>query len=256
MHRRNARQERKIMLNRNSPTPLHQQLEEIIKAKIENDEWQPDAQIPSENELSKTYGLSRMTTRNVIMRLVFQGLLYRVAGKGTFVAEPKITNKLLLQMGIQEQLDQMGIESETRLIEIRKIEAPVRIQRELALPEGSQVFNIERLRLVKGDPLSIHISYVPVELAGTLDTESGFEELQLCDILEEKFHLRTSRVVETLETSLATDREAERLAVKPGFTLLRLENTEYTAADVPFVHNRVTFRGDKIKIKLEFNRKG
>ncbi|MGI6299421.1 MAG: GntR family transcriptional regulator [Saccharofermentanales bacterium] len=148
------------MLNRNSPTPLHQQLEEIIKAKIENDEWQPDAQIPSENELSKTYGLSRMTTRNVIMRLVFQGLLYRVAGKGTFVAEPKITNKLLLQMGIQEQLDQMGIESETRLIEIRKIEAPVRIQRELALPEGSQVFNIERLRLVKGDPLSIHISYV------------------------------------------------------------------------------------------------
>jgi GntR family transcriptional regulator len=122
------------MLDRHSPTPLHLQLEEVVKNRIENDEWQPNTQIPSENELSKIYGLSRMTTRAVIMRLVFQGLLYRVAGKGTFVANPKITNKPLLQMGIQEQLDQMGIESETRLIEISQIAAaPVRIQKELNL---------------------------------------------------------------------------------------------------------------------------
>ncbi len=243
------------MLNRNSPIPLHQQLEDIIKAKIYNDEWKPDSQIPSENELSKTYGLSRMTARNVILRLVFEGLLYRVAGKGTFVAAPKITNKPLLQLGIQEQLDQMGIESETRLIDINKIKAPPRVQKELALAADSTVFNVERLRSIKGDPLSIHISYIPVELAAKLEQEKSFEEKQLCDILEENYQLSTSRVVETLETSQATAREAELLGVKPGFTLLRLESTEYDADDMPFVYNRVTFRGDKIKIKLEFNRK-
>lgn len=241
------------MLDRNSPTPLHLQLEEVIKAKIENDEWHPNTQIPSENELSKIYGLSRMTTRGVIMRLVFQGLLYRVAGKGTFVADPKITNKPLLQMGIQEQLDQMGIESSTRLIDIRQMVAPVRIQKELNLAEGARVYCLERLRSVGDEPLSIHVSYIPVELSPGLE-KKRFEEEQLCDILENNYRLRTSRVVETLETSLATAREAELLAVKPGFTLLRLENTEYTADELPFQHNRVTFRGDKIKIKLEFNR--
>ena len=241
------------MLDRNSPTPLHLQLEEVIKGKIENDEWQPNTQIPSENELSKIYGLSRMTTRGVIMRLVFQGLLYRVAGKGTFVADPKITNKPLLQMGIQEQLDQMGIASATRLIDIRQIVAPVRIQKELSLPEGARVFVIERLRSIHGEPLSIHISYIPVELCPGIE-KKRFEEEQLCDILENNYRLHSSRVVETLETLLATVREAELLAVKPGFTLLRLETTEYTEDDTPFEHTRVTFRGDKIKIKLEFNR--
>lgn len=241
------------MLDRNSPTPLHMQLEEVIKSRIENDEWHPNTQIPSENELSKMYGLSRMTTRGVIMRLVFQGLLYRVAGKGTFVADPKITNKPLLQMGIQEQLDQMGIESTTRLIDIRQVEAPVRIQKELDLPEDARVYIIERLRSIHGEPLSIHVSYIPVELCPGLE-KKRFEEEQLCDILENSYRLRTSHVVETLETSLATAREAELLGVKPGFTLLRLENTVYTSDSKPFEHSRVTFRGDKIKIKLEFSR--
>jgi len=241
------------MLDRHSPTPLHLQLEEVIKNRIENDEWQPNTQIPSENELSKIYGLSRMTTRAVIMRLVFQGLLYRVAGKGTFVADPKITNKPLLQMGIQEQLDQMGIESETRLLEIRQIAAPVRVQKELDLPAGAKAYAIERLRTIKGEPLSIHMSYIPAELCPGLEKQE-FEREQLCDILETGYRLKTARVVETLESSLATAREAELLGVKPGFTLLRLENTVYTADDMPYEYSRIVFRGDKIKIKLEFNR--
>lgn len=241
------------MLDRHSPTPLHLQLEEVVKNRIENDEWQPNTQIPSENELSKIYGLSRMTTRAVIMRLVFQGLLYRVAGKGTFVANPKITNKPLLQMGIQEQLDQMGIESETRLIEISQIAAPVRIQKELNLSGDDLVYCIERLRTVRNEPLSIHISYIPVEFCPGLEKQK-FEQEQLCDILEFDYRLRTARVVETLESSLATAREAKLLGVHAGFTLLRLENTVYTPEDIPFEHSRIVFRGDKIKIKLEFNR--
>lgn len=241
------------MLDRHSPTPLHLQLEEVIKNRIENDEWQPNTQIPSENELSKIYGLSRMTTRAVIMRLVFQGMLYRVAGKGTFVADPKITNKPLLQMGIQEQLDQMGIESETRLLAVSQIDAPVRIQKELNLQAKVKVYCIERLRTIKGEPLSIHTSYIPAALCPGLEKKE-FEQQQLCDILELNYRLRTARVVETLESSLATAREAELLGVKPGFTLLRLENTVYTLEDVPYEYSRIVFRGDKIKIKLEFNR--
>ena len=241
------------MLDRHSPTPLHLQLEEVIKSKIDNDEWQPNTQIPSENELSKIYGLSRMTTRAVIMRLVFQGLLYRVAGKGTFVAESKITNKPQLQLGIQEQLDQMGIESATRLLEIRQIDAPVRIQKELDLPARSKVYCIERLRTIRGEPLSIHTSYIPAELCLGFE-KNEFEKEQLCDILEYNYKLKTARVVETLETSLATASEAELLGVKPGFTLLRLDNIVFSPDDVPFEYSRVVFRGDKIKIKLEFSR--
>jgi GntR family transcriptional regulator len=98
-----------MMLDRNSPLPLHAQLEEIIKAGIENEEWPFESVIPSENELSKMYGISRMTVRSVITRLVHEGLLYSVPGKGTFVSEPKIVSRPLSQMGIREQLSRWAI---------------------------------------------------------------------------------------------------------------------------------------------------
>ena len=88
------------MLDRQSPKPLYVQLEELLKKQIENEDLKASLPIPSENELSKEYGLSRMTVRSVLTRLVQEGLLYRVPGKGTFVSQPKITGKPLYQMGI------------------------------------------------------------------------------------------------------------------------------------------------------------
>ena len=75
------------MLDRNDPKPLHQQLREILEDAIESGKWGPDEKIPSENELSSMYGLSRMTVRSVLTELVREGWLYRVQGKGTFVSE-------------------------------------------------------------------------------------------------------------------------------------------------------------------------
>lgn len=239
------------MLDRQNSIPLHVQLEEIIKNKIDNQEWKESDKIPSENELSSMYGLSRMTVRSVITRLVIQGLLYRVSGKGTFVAKPKIMSRPLSQMGIREQLDQMGIESTTKLIQVQRIPASPRIQKELMLRDASEVYFVERVRYIKDEPLSIHISYIPVHFAPDLENRK-LEEEQLCVILEKTYKMQTSRIVETLETSLATATQAELLSVKPGFTLLRLENTVYSPEGHPFEHTRVVFRGDKIKLKLEY----
>ena len=76
------------LLHRDSSVPLYQQLEEILKGKIANGDWAPDQRIPSENELNRMFGLSRMTVRGVLTKLVNDGLLLRVAGKGTYVSPP------------------------------------------------------------------------------------------------------------------------------------------------------------------------
>ena len=77
-------------LDRNNPKPLYQQLRDVIEEKISSGEWKPNDKIPSENQLSAQYGLSRMTARSVLLDLVKDEKLYRVQGKGTFVAEQKI----------------------------------------------------------------------------------------------------------------------------------------------------------------------
>lgn len=240
------------MLDRQSSAPLHQQLEDLIKEKIGNEEWRTNTQIPSENELSLTYGVSRMTTRSVVSRLAAQGLVYRVPGKGTFVAQPKIAQMAHLPIGIQRQLDAQGVRSDIRLLGITRQPASSRIRRTLALAPEASVWRIERFRTLNGEPLSIHLSFLPVPLFPDLDAR-GLDRLQLRTVLEDGYGLRPSRVVESVETALASEREARLLGVDPGFTLLKLEETNFSEADSPYEYCHVLFRGDKMKITFEFH---
>ncbi len=239
------------MLERSNPKPLYQQLTEIIREKIHIGEWKAGNPIPSENELSKMYGLSRMTVRSVITQFVSEGLLYRVPGKGTFVAEPKITAKSLSYAGIREQLEQMGYAISTRILSAEIIDATGTVAENLALERGGPVYMIKRLRYIDKDPLSLHVSYVPVAMCKDFDS-GKLENEQLCVILKNDYGLSRGKVVETLESCMATTTEAKLLEIKAGHPLLLLEDIIYSGDGVPFEYSKVLFRGDKIKIKMEF----
>ncbi|MGI8899989.1 MAG: GntR family transcriptional regulator, partial [Nocardioides sp.] len=69
------------------PRPKHAQLSDAL-AELASRDLGPDAAIPSERELMTTYDVSRATVRKSIERLIADGLLHRIHGKGTFVARP------------------------------------------------------------------------------------------------------------------------------------------------------------------------
>ena len=241
------------MLDRQSSLPLHAQLESIIRHKIEDEEWPIDTCIPSENELSKIYGISRMTVRSVLNRFVDAGLLYRSQGKGTFVAEPKIVSSPLVRYGIREQLEQMGYETTTKMISFEKIPASAKVSRLLDIKRGSDIFVVKRLRSIKNEPLSFHVSYVPVIYFPGLENQD-LEHHQMCNVIEKTYNYPIQRRTETLEATTANTEEAWLLSVHPKSPVLLLENMVYTDKDVPMEYSRIIFRGDKIKLKLEYQR--
>ena len=239
------------MLDPHSPKPLHVQLEEIIREKIKNGEWSEDARIPSENELSREYGLSRMTVRSVILRLAQEGLLYRVPGKGTFVSVNKLLSRPLSHMGLREQLDRQGLESETRLLEAREMHAPLSLAARMGIGEEEEIFYILRLRSVKGSPLSLHMSYIPKRLCPDMLTVGhNFEVAQLCDILREEYGIEQNKMIETLEIVAAGASEAAHLGVRRNYPLMHLENLIFSADDQPMEYSSVLFRGDRIKLEI------
>ena len=77
-----------MSLDQHGPIPKHQQLREILLDLIEGSTH--EALIPSERDLADRYGVARMTMRQAVESLVAEGRLFKVAGKGTFVAEPKL----------------------------------------------------------------------------------------------------------------------------------------------------------------------
>lgn len=241
------------ILDRRSALPLHTQFETILRNKIEDEEWPINSCIPSENEMSRIYGISRMTVRSVLNRLVDAGLLYRVHGKGTFVAEPKIISSPLVRYGLREQLEQMGYETITKMLSFEKIAASTKIAKTLNIEYGKEIFLVKRLRYVKGEPLSFHISYVPVQYFPGLENQD-LEHNQMCNVIEKNYNFTIQRRIETLEAVPATPEEAWLLSVHPNSSLLLLENMVYTDRDLPLEYSRIIFRGDKIKIKLEYQR--
>lgn len=99
-----------------------------------------------------------MIVRGVLNRIVAAGMLYRVPGKGTFVAESNIEGRPLSYMGIREQLERMGVQTSTKLFSIDEIEATSRIAKLLELPKGSPVYRLSRVCHVRNQPLGLHIS--------------------------------------------------------------------------------------------------
>ena len=227
------------------------QMEDMIRDKLNSGEWAPGSIISSENEMSHAYGVSRMTVRTVVTKLVQEGLLLRIPGKGTFVAEQKIEAKSLFYEGIREQLEHMGYEVTTKLLDVHISNGIKDVYQKLQIDYNSKVYVVQRLRLANEIPLSLHNSYIPMALARDLDKLNLVDE-QLCFILSKNYNLNRVKLSEELESVSASESEAALLGIPVGYPLLLLQDTIIGQDGRPFEYAKVVFRGDKIKLKLEF----
>ena len=239
------------VLDRDAATPLYVQLTDILREEIERGLWTPDRKIPSENELHRKYGISRMTARQVIAQLVNEGLLYRVQGKGTFVAPNKISTRSPAYAGIRKQLEDLGYATKTTLLSMGQVPADRAVGKMLRLDDNDQVFALRRLRSADAVPISLHESYVPVVLAPDLDEHDTINE-QLCVVLKEHYGLTMGHVKETLEIVTASAETAEKLEVRAGAPLLMLQHSVAARDGRLFEYARITFRGDKVRLHMEY----
>ncbi len=84
--------------------PLYQKVKEYIINHIQSGQWKPGFQIPSENELTQSQNMSRMTIHRALRELTADGWLMRVQGAGTFVAEPRPQSAVLSIKSIAEEV--------------------------------------------------------------------------------------------------------------------------------------------------------
>jgi GntR family transcriptional regulator len=114
------------------------------------------------------------------------------------------------------------------------------------------VYAIHRLRSVHGEPISLHHSYVPAHLApGLVERDTAAE--QLCVVLERDYGLGMRRVREHLESGSAGPEEGQLLGLPAGRPVLRLEDVIADAGGTVFEYSRIVFRGDKIRIRFDYD---
>lgn len=127
---------------------------------IKNGQWQPGQQVPSENELVKLCQVSRMTARRALEELDSEGILYRVRGKGSFVAEEKHQSSLLEIKNIKAEITSQGHKHRASLVEMSEIPATVEMAELFKLPQGSHLFHSIIVHFQNHEPIQVEERFI------------------------------------------------------------------------------------------------
>lgn len=207
----------------NSRMPLYIQLSDLLRDKIESGIYIFGEPIPSERELSETYGLNRMTVRNAISILVSEGILTKVQGKGTFIRKPKINSPMDTIQGLSRFLEEQGVKPSSKVIFAGTRPAKYKFYKIFGIEEDALVFRLFRLRLGDGEPVSVEDTYIPYDLVPEIE-KYDFQLHSLYHVLDQ-YGIKIRDGTEKLEIVRITNPEAKLLGLKSGSMAFHLENT-------------------------------
>lgn len=245
---------RVLTVDHTSPLPYYAQVKEALREAIERGDWKPGEQIPGEPELCTLFGVSRTVVRQALTELVYEGLIVRAKGKGTFVAEAKITENLAQKLtGFHEDMANRGLVTTSRVLKQHVAHASARIAGYLEIPTGASVIEIERLRFVQDEPLVLVSTYIPYERCPAL-LQADLTRQSLYALMEKQYGLVISRGRRAFEAVAASQREAELLRVERGAPLMLIDSVSCTEDDTPIEYFHALHRGDRSRFEADLLR--
>lgn len=155
-----------------SPTPLYQQVKDQILDHILSGNWPPGRKIPSENQLVRQLGVSRMTINRALRELAQEGRLQRLAGVGSFVAEPPRHASLIELNNIAEEIRDQGSEHSARLTWRQLEPVPADIAERLEVEVGREIFHVTLVHRRDELPIQLEDRWVdPLQVPDFLDLD-------------------------------------------------------------------------------------
>lgn len=129
-------------LDRLTALPLYQQIKEEIASRIHGGRWPAGQKLPSENELVELLGVSRMTINRALRELTRDGLLVRVHGVGTFVAERRRHASLIQLRDIAEEIREAGKSHRLEVLRLARVAADRESASAMDLSRDEAVFHL------------------------------------------------------------------------------------------------------------------
>lgn len=233
-----------MMLDTRTFVPLYHQLKQHIEEQIRSGAWQPGEQVPSESELGDQFQISRTTVRQALGELVNQGLLTRVQGKGTYVAQPRIRQYLNRLTGFTEDTHIRRMRPASQLLRQSLEPASLRVAIALRIAEQAPVIGLDRLRLADDIPMAVEFAHLRQDLCPTFDAQE-FAGGSLYSYLAEKFNLIPTLAHQDMEAIACPQSQAHLLGISKGVPVLHIYRTTFDQNGRPFEQVESFYRGDR-----------
>jgi GntR family histidine utilization transcriptional repressor len=228
--------------------PAYEQVKAFIKSRISAGTWKPGDPVPSEAALMAQFGISRMTVNRALRELAAEGMVTRVQGSGTRVAElHRISSRLTIR-DIHEEVAERGHVHTTRVLKVEAEKASADLAKTLGLRTGARVFHTLLVHLENGIPIQYEDRYVnPAAAPDFLETD--FTRTTPTHHL--LLHAPLTEASYSIEACLPTEQEAKQLGIKRAEPCLAMMRRTVSGAHVASVA-RLIYPGTRYSFAGQF----
>ncbi|MFT3961033.1 GntR family transcriptional regulator [Propionivibrio sp.] len=257
----NSRRAARMWKDRGSAFPLavreggtkHERLREELLRSIDTFGLKPYDALPSEAGLCELYSVSRAVVRQTLEGMENDGLIFRVKGKGSFLAEHAGTegNRFTLKGLYTQMVARGGTAFTTRILRSGFRKAPGEIAKRLGIAPGTRVYYLERLRLANETPWVRIESYIPLPL-GEQVSRSDASTTPL-HVIFRTYGTRVAKADRSVEVRAAAAEEIELMALGDFPFLLMLLSVHYDPAGRALEYSRASYRGDSSRLDFSIS---
>jgi GntR family transcriptional regulator len=239
-------------VHRHSPVPLHHQIKVAVLQGVEQGWLQPGEQLPRERELAEAIGVSLAPVRQAMADLTKEGYVDRTRGKGTFVRDRKLVEKIQILGSFHDSVRRQGLNSTVQVLSSEFVKPPHEIGAALAL-RGQQAWRLRRLARADGEPLALLTAWLPLRYARGvrgLDLGAG----SLYEALAEVHGMAMTSADNVVEVDRAGLGDAELLGLAPGSPVLRVIGITRNQQNRPVEYSDVLYRPERFRFAIESRR--
>ncbi len=229
-----------------------------LKTKIETGDYEYQALLPSEHVLVQTYDCSRNTVRRAISRLVSDGYVQSVQGKGVRNIFQPVPQSSFTMGGIEsfkESALRNHQDGRTRVILFTVLTADKKISARTGFPMGTQLFYIQRIHYLDGKALIINHNYFRYDIMPGLTREIA--EDSIYEYLEQTLHMTivNSKRIMTVEKVTEIDEKYLELNLDDYNCLAVVTSQTYNSGGVMFEYTQSRHRPDYFRFQDNATRK-
>ena len=232
--------------------PLYHRVFREIVREIESGTLRPGDRLPSERWLCDELGVSRATVRRALEELIAEGLV-ESRGRGSFITGEPVVEPPNTLMSLSEVARSRGLGASARVLGLDVRPATIDEAEAFGIAPGAGLFELRRLRMLDGLPISIDVNRVPLRMLPDA-LEMDFSTASLDEALDRAGHA-PGRADYRLEARGADSSEAELLDVARGAPVL-FATTEAIAEDGRVMDlGRTVYRADRYRFQATLMRR-
>ncbi len=241
----------RFVLDETSPIPLYHQVENIIEARIGQNQT-VGKMLPREMDLLSIFGVSRATIKRVTDNLVAKGLIERKRAIGTRIIKGAMTEDLGRLQSYSEQMTKQGLNISTEMLGVEIREPAKAIAALLHLPAGGKTLLVRRLRgTSEAFPVVLLASSIPESFG--ISPKEDFSA-SLYALIEGKYGIPIEWGEERIGARAANPEEAALLQIDAGDAVLTMERLSFTRGNRPIEFVSAVYRPERYTFSIKLKR--